>query len=345
MRSTETPALNAFSLTLPNTELDFVRCVNSGQVFRWERLEDGRWLGVDGPHWYLVQLSPDREETRYEVESNAEQADFEAFFQLEHKLPEILDSILENGPELKPYLTLLSGLRVLRCSDPEEVLFSFLCSANNNLHRIVPMVRGLAGYGDRLSDIGDQNAFSPPRSPSRQRRDEEGTLRDQLSAMSDQAPNTLAPHAQGLTRFPSTDRIASIPESELRTKGFGYRAATIPHVAKQLMERGEGWLESLKEASYEEAHAELCRFKGIGPKLADCIALFGLHFQQATPIDTHMWQAVCRLYRPDWTGKAVTDARYKEAGQILRERCGPWAGWAHQYLFLENLLNWRERRK
>ncbi len=307
--------MNSFSLTIANSELDFVRCVNSGQVFRWERLEDESWLGVDGPHWYRVRLIQESDSTRYEVESNALQADFETFFQLDRKLLEILDSILENGPELKPYLTLLCGLRVLRCSDPQEVLFSFLCSANNNLHRIVPMVRGLAMYGDRISEIGDQS------------------------------PDALAPHAQGLTRFPSPNRIAAIPESELRAKGFGYRAATIPHVATQLLERGEGWLESLKHASYEEAHAELCKFKGIGPKLADCIALFGLHFQQATPIDTHMWQAVCRLYRPDWTGKAVTDSRYKEAGQILRDRCGPWAGWAHQYLFLENLLNWRERRK
>ncbi|MBX3119489.1 MAG: hypothetical protein KF784_10510 [Fimbriimonadaceae bacterium] len=335
--------MNSFTLTVPNLELDFVRCITSGQVFRWEQLEDGRWLGVDGPHWYLVRLSTVGENTQHEVESNATQQDFERFFQLGHPLPEILTSILENGPELKPYLALLGGLRVLRCSDPEEVLFSFLCSANNNLHRIVPMVRALASYGEPLRDY--PTPCTP--SPSVLRTDEEVAKSDRLSAISDLNFDNLTLNTQHstLTRFPTPDRIAAIPESELRAKGFGYRAATIPHVAQQLLERPTGWLESLKGASYKEAHAELCRFKGIGPKLADCIALFGLHFQQATPIDTHMWQAVTRLYRPEWAGKSVTDARYKEAGQILRERCGPWAGWAHQYLFLENLLNWRERRK
>jgi len=84
--------------------------------------------------------------------------------------------------------------------------------------------------------------------------------------------------------------------------------------------------------------------KGIGPKLADCICLFGLDHQEAVPVDTHIWQAMCRLYFPQWSGTALTEKRYYEASDFFRDRLGDLAGWAHQYLFYDNVLNWRSRR-
>lgn len=145
-------------------------------------------------------------------------------------------------------------------------------------------------------------------------------------------------------RFPRADRIAAISEQELRDQGFGYRARSIPRAAKEILGKPDGWLESLKQADYEEAHRELCSLRGIGPKLADCIALFGLHHGRAVPIDTHMWQVATRLYFPEWQGKPLADKRYKEFGDFFRGRFGDLAGWAHQYLFYENVLNWRSRR-
>jgi len=57
-----------------------------------------------------------------------------------------------------------------------------------------------------------------------------------------------------------------------------------------------------------------------------------------------MWQAFTRLYRPDWKGKPVTDARYREAASYLRTKFGKHGGWAQQYLFYDNMRNWRLRR-
>jgi hypothetical protein len=36
--------------------------------------------------------------------------------------------------------------------------------------------------------------------------------------------------------------------------------------------------------------------------------------------------------------------KYRQLGDFLRERFGDLTGWAHQYLFYDNLLNWRARR-
>lgn len=154
------------------------------------------------------------------------------------------------------------------------------------------------------------------------------------------------PRTDGWTRFPSVERVASLDESELRARGFGYRGATIPYAAREILSRGaESYLNHLAEAPYDEAVRELTSIKGIGPKLADCIALFALHHTEAVPIDTHMYQAFVRLYHPELAGKALTDARYRLMAEAFRARFGRWSAYAHQFLFTDNLLHWREYRK
>lgn len=276
--------------------------MTSGQVFRWFQTPAGSWAGADGDHWFEVVILPDG----FSVTSNAKEEDFRRFFRLDWDADEVLRAIQLQAPEIAPYLRSLNGLRVLRSSDPEETLFSFLCTANNNIRRITGMVLKLASYGAPLREIGDRILF----------------------------------------RFPSSEVIAALPEAELRNAGFGYRARTIPDVARQVVERGgRAWLESLKRGTYEEAHRELKSLRGVGPKLADCISLFGLDFPESVPVDTHVWQAACRLYFPEWKDKAVTEQRYEAVGKILREKLEKLAGWGHQHLFYDNVLNWRERRK
>ena len=52
--------------------------------------------------------------------------------------------------------------------------------------------------------------------------------------------------------------------------------------------------------SYEDAKEYLMQFNGIGPKVADCICLYGLHHTQAFPIDTHIEQILEREYDCDY---------------------------------------------
>jgi N-glycosylase/DNA lyase len=239
------------------------------------------------------------------IESNADLDSFIQLFRLDWNAEEVEREILAKAPELQPYMAALKGLRVTRQSDPVETFFTFLCTPNNNIKRITQMVGKLASRGSVLAEI-------------------EGHV---------------------LHRFPEPEIIAAIPEEDLRREAFGYRAKTIPHLAHQLIERGgRPWLEGLKTVPYKEAHKELVSMKGIGPKLADCIALFGLHHDGAVPVDTHIYQAMCRLYFPQWQGTALTDKRYHEAGDFFRARLGNLAGWAHQYLFYDNVLNWRARK-
>jgi len=148
---------------------------------------------------------------------------------------------------------------------------------------------------------------------------------------------TLANYGPG-DAFPTLDRIASISEDELRTQGFGYRGKTIPIAAQQILERGGlAWLESLRTRPYAEAHNALVELAGVGPKLADCIALFGLHHGHAVPIDVHTWRAMTTFFHPEWQGLPLTAGRYREAGDKFRARFGDLAGAAHQYHFVYQL--------
>lgn len=150
---------------------------------------------------------------------------------------------------------------------------------------------------------------------------------------------------EDLRAFPTLERVAAIPESELRARGFGYRGSSIPRAAAMISELGGArWLPGLKSGSYDDAFNQLMRLPGVGPKLADCIALFALDKTEAAPVDTHLWQAAVRLYFPEWRDKALTLARYEAIGNLFRSKFGDLAGFAHQYLFYENLLRGGRRR-
>jgi N-glycosylase/DNA lyase len=238
------------------------------------------------------------------VSGSGSVGEFRRLFRDEEDWEGMRAELLARGPELAPFVTQLPGLRLLAPADAVEETFSFLCTSNNHLVRITSMVASLAAYGPVIAECD----------------------------------------GQALYRFPSVETIAAIPEDELRAKGFGYRAATIPVAARQIVERGgAAWLDGLKSATREVARAEFLGLSGVGPKLADCVCLFALGHRDAVPVDTHVRQALVRLYHPHLVGQALAESSYRAFARDFRSRFGGLAGWAHQFLFYENLLNWRRR--
>lgn len=151
--------------------------------------------------------------------------------------------------------------------------------------------------------------------------------------------------ARGNGRFPNAKEIASLPESELREAGFGYRAKTIVETARRLASLGPQWLTDLTRAPYPDAFRALNELPGIGPKLADCICLYGLHHGEAVPVDTHLWKAACRHFFPEYASRSLTGRRYREIGNAFRSRFGKLAGWAQLFLYFDNLERGRSRRR
>ena len=149
----------------------------------------------------------------------------------------------------------------------------------------------------------------------------------------------------GAFAFPSLAVLADVSESELRRAGFGYRARFIVAAVEKIHALGgDDWIGHLRTLSYAEAWPELTQLPGIGRKIADCICLFGLDHAESVPVDTHIWQQLTRLYHPELVVESLTAKRYDLITNAFRERLGPVAGWAHQFLFEDNVKNGRSRR-
>lgn len=82
---------------------------------------------------------------------------------------------------------------------------------------------------------------------------------------------------------------------EDRSMGFGYRAGYLDEIYDFAL-KNPGWLDNLRQMSYDEAMTSLLERKGIGRKVANCICLFGLHHVDAFPIDTHVKQLLDKYY-------------------------------------------------
>ena len=171
-------------------------------------------------------------------------------------------------------------------------------------------------------------------------------------------------------------------EQKLRELGFGYRAKYLSDTAVVVNDKGLGWLDGLRNPErpnlgvkskpagklveggrqgYRDAHEQLLTLKGVGPKVADCVALMGLGWGESVPVDTHgekeslilgtggclhrlVWQIAQRDYKFG-KGKhsSLTKATYDAIANKFRALWGIEAGWAHSVLFTADLRAFSER--
>ncbi len=96
--------------------------------------------------------------------------------------------------------------------------------------------------------------------------------------------------------FPKPQVLAFIPEAELMDgTALGYRADYIIGISKQVVE-GSLDIKKISEMEYDDAMNNLLKIKGIGPKVANCIMLYGFHFMESYPIDTWMKKIISEDY-------------------------------------------------
>ena len=153
------------------------------------------------------------------------------------------------------------------------------------------------------------------------------TIHLNMERLSDAFGHPLTVDGHRRSTFPTPIDLAEAGEMELRRLKLGFRA---PYVHRAAIAVAEGALDldRLVEAPYDEAKAELMALKGIGDKIADCIALMSLEKMQAFPIDVWVRRALADWYFP---GQKTPTNRVLL--QWAREYFGRYAGYANQYLF------------
>ena len=116
--------------------------------------------------------------------------------------------------------------------------------------------------------------------------------------------------------FPTAKALVAAGEEKIFALKTGFRAKYIYDAACRI-ESGEIDLNSIFEMSLEDAMQTLMKIKGVGPKVASCVLLFGFSKYDAFPIDV-------------WVKKIL--ANYYADG-ISSHLSGIHAGIAQQYLF------------
>ena len=134
------------------------------------------------------------------------------------------------------------------------------------------------------------------------------------------------PLENGAHAFPTPDRLAAARPRTLAVCLLGYRAPYV-RAAARLVAEGRIDLGGLARIPPDKAREQLLGIRGVGVKVADCIALFGLRHTTAFPVDVWVRRAVERLY---FRGRQRT---LKEIQAFARVRFGPLAGYAQQHLF------------
>lgn len=128
--------------------------------------------------------------------------------------------------------------------------------------------------------------------------------------------------------FPQPDVLANATEEELKTLGAGYRATYIQNTARKVAEGFDFC--AVRVMDRESASKTLQTLPGVGPKVAACIMLFSLGFEESCPMDVWMKRVLADRYAP--LGE-------KEAMVAMEGHFGRWTGAAQQYLFHHARMN------
>ncbi len=207
-----------------------------------------------------------------------------SYFRLDEDIAEVRDS-LSTHDTMRKLVNRFPYLRILRQPDPWQATVSYICSANNNIKRTSNLVEKIACLSNRHVEL-------------------DGDVR----------------HA-----FPTPSEVLARKERVARARLGLKRPKGILDAAKRISGNSLD-LQRLRQpdVSHDKASVALQVVTGIGPKVADCIALFSLDKGEAFPMDTWVERAL-RYYYPE---QKPTD---------LRKHFGEHAGYASQLLFRDAL--------
>ena len=129
--------------------------------------------------------------------------------------------------------------------------------------------------------------------------------------------------------FPSSPVLAGAGSEFFRACGAGYRDSFLDVTSKEIALNGISRLENLDGKALNQ---ELLKYKGVGAKVADCIALFGFRKTDSFPVDT--W--IEKIYHEDFKGELKDP---KKISEYFKNQFNEYSGYIQQYLFYGKRLN------
>ncbi len=171
-----------------------------------------------------------------------------------------------------------------------ETIISFIISANNNIPRIKGIIERLS------SNYGDKIVFE------------------------DKTYYT----------FPTPEQLGKANIEDLRKLGLGFRDKRVYETTQMVLNQEIDLQELKNEQDTKILKNKLLTLPGVGPKVADCILLFGLKRFEVFPIDVWVRRVMNDLYIKN---EDETKVNKKEIEKLAQEKYKNLAGLAQQYLF------------
>lgn len=269
--------------------LNLDQVYKSGQVFRWFKIRDGKY--AIPVRDALLKI----EQNHQKFIMNCTDQEFYTFWydylDIGTDYSQMNNRIKQINEEMRPIANRCSGIRILK-QDLFEIIVSFmLATATNipNIKRMIELIAKTCGV-KRKTSIRESGVYT-------------------------------------WYEFPPHWRI--LEEQHRLGDSFGLKRKE--RVIQVCQDIEDGWfdLDLLQSMCYKDAREYLMEFAGIGPKVADCICLYGLHQMEAFPVDTHIEQVIQRDFE-------CTDLE-EFRDWFLQDVVG-YEGLVQQYLFYNDLF-------
>lgn len=126
--------------------------------------------------------------------------------------------------------------------------------------------------------------------------------------------------------FPSVSELKKATVEDLLELKTGFRA---PYIADAVDKVNDNIIKEdcLRELNVDDCCEELCRIKGVGNKVANCVMLFSLGKREAFPVDVWIKRIMENLYFDS------QDTSKDVIAELAKEKFGDLGGYAQQYLF------------
>ncbi|WP_312648645.1 DNA glycosylase [Aminipila sp.] len=275
-----------------------------GQCFRWNKQQNGSYTGIAFGKPVNINFKPYIEggfEGRLSID-NINEAEFnehwKTYLDLDKDYGHIKSALAKKDLVLAEAIQSGQGIRILK-QEPWETLISFIISQNNNIPRIKKCIEGLCQmFGLPAGSFQERDYFA----------------------------------------FPEASVLAQLTENDLAPIKLGYRAKYIIETAKKIVtdnfDSGNKecvdvrltTLADLRRADIVTGYEYLTSLCGVGPKVANCILLFGMEKYNSFPIDVWVRRVMHRLYHMD-------ESDMKSMTNYASENFGEYGGIAQQYLF------------
>lgn len=124
--------------------------------------------------------------------------------------------------------------------------------------------------------------------------------------------------------FPTPQELSIATEKDLKNLKLGYRASYVVKTVNMINNNSLP-LELSKDITEARKHLE--EYVGVGPKVADCVLLYGAGFASVVPVDTWIERAV-NIYYPEHE-----HSNKRKTARSFESLFGDYAGFAQAYLF------------